>query len=724
MPFINEISISIPSARFTTGAAFSADGTVSKHFKAKKLFTGANLSAAPVLELSGAAEIETGVSFAADGRLNLSPNKHGAGVVETGANFAANGHLQTTGKVRIEIGANFSANPIVRQRESFRTAIRLTIAPDPAQSSGAAYSARIIADGAEIPISGFNFNDSLGFAAANIDFDLIRAADLEIVRTANEFTFQIYDGAAWQTVFESGKLSGVGANSAFSDGRAADRFSFNTSAPTARRLSAAPDRRLTIYDGNRLDLQQKDFPAVYDTSGVKYSHVLQKVFNLKLHKLFELIFINKCGFASVKTNIPNYPVLRADFDFSETYLSALGKHFGVFDPLIFAVADTLWIINPNAAFPPGFPPPVELTANLYKNYQLTETRPAADAIVLQYSENSLDFDYSIDRTDEPDILPGGEYGTPGYTETKITRTFRDYYRTSNPFAPVRSELIKTETEISANAAGLFQPIQTETETISLDAFNSEIQSKTVKHALLPELENPDNFTLQRTKELKTLSEYAPDPQNIRRRYLSRRVTTERGLYSIDAENPQLGKPFKQPIKDGLEFGNLNENLTTEFGYLKETIEFFKLLENGQIELRTRETSFLTDPPVTQNGQKTIRGGDVSQNSQTAAGRELIIWKTGAIERTDSVKETLSGGEIPLYILKPLANRKLELKGGRRGSVELTGLNLSLRRGGAFRLIDRNGAAVGNFIIEGMAISGANLGTFQQATKQILEVREI
>lgn len=724
MPLILESSNPSPIAVFQGVGGFGATASTTAGFNA--VFQGVGgMSAAGSVAKHGSATFAGIGGMSAIGRIDDEPNVFAEAAFEGIGAFSATGSIHRRGVAVFEGIGGLFADGRTQAAESATLSILLTIAAGDVVDHGRTYSARIFADGTAYPIKSFGFNESRSDAGASLDVTLQRNSDRAAIMAADAFTFDVYDNGAWVTIFEGGKRAAGGFSFNFSDGRSSDNLSVSAAAPIAERLEASPERNLTIFDPDRLRLSVSDFPTAYDTDGNAYTQQLRPVSGLTLHGLFQIVFVELCGFGGFQTTIDDFPIRRADFSITGSYLEGLGGHTGIFNPLLFVIGDVVWFLDSSAGFPEGFGSPVAITADNYEGAQFTLTELNADGYIVTYSENEADYDYTQTRVETDDPETTGHFGDPDFTERNRSTTWRDFYKSASPLIPIRSEKLSQVTETRATHEGALSTINRDNELYYYDTLSRIVRIEKRTDGLIPNLADPDfATTFDRTTEETTTFVYKGDRFDNRRQILGSQVKETRGLISKDESNPALNQPFKQRFTDAFQAGNLAAGVATEFVPIETVVETHTQTSKSQVEIKTQTTNFLTVPVHVSGSTADVRIGDVTQNAQTSGTGERYVFRPGAI-RTNARMQTLSVGEMPVALAVALARRRLSKRRTLRGSVTLKGINLSIKRGSMFELFDRAGVSVGVFVCEGRSISGQNVGVpGQQKTSMVLEVSQV
>jgi hypothetical protein len=481
-----------------------------------------------------------------------------------------------------------------------------------------------------------------------------------------------------------------------------DSLSFTTLEPLADKLSLSPKNNLIVFDGNRSTVATEEIENLYTNTDEFITTTARDLRPLTLYKLLDIAFKEGCGFASVKTNLPNYQIVRCDFSVTQSYTDAVAAFVGVFEPEIFAVGDVIWILDTTAAIPTGFE--VEtLQANRYSGFNQTTQNPfaGADGIILQYLTPAGSF-YQ-DRELDPITETSGEYGTAGYTETTTVKTLREWKDFSNPLIILRSEVRSEirETVVDSTLVGR------ETAEYTFDKLGRATGYTKTLEARMPDVDNSNLPTLLQTRSESQIISYKTNPFASRQTYQSRIETRVSALMAVDAENTALDaagedSSYKQDYEKVFEAGNLKTGMTSEFAVIETGITQFIPKRNGQVEIREERFDALRGKPKAPRTES--RSGDVSVQNRERQ-QTLVIFKEGVTQddRTGRL-ETLNAGELPRFFAEPLAERKLAEVEKSSGQIEVPGFEPSLERGILFDLRDRDNETFGNFLTSGFRVN--------------------
>jgi hypothetical protein len=571
--------------------------------------------------------------------------------------------------------------------------------PDPVSQNYQTVGARLSVGGINIPIVSYEESADEQNAGKTFTVQLGRPEDKSLLTPDAEFlieTHTTHTGApVWEIAFQ-GKINSKSVSVANSDGKPSDSVSF-TSVST-NRLKKRPLRNLVIYDSSRSEVDASEFEPVYDTSGRVFSLDTLEISGLSLHTLFDEIFVERCGFASVKTNLPDYPVRRADFSIFGTYYDGIKPFIGVFRALDFQTADNvLWIIERTATLPAGFPAPRQLPPAKIQSLSSETQLASPTRFELQFSQ-SEEGDFFTTKTETFPMEVRTEFGTLiSKTVTKIkTRQYRSNYARNI----ILREAVEKET-VETYGADTLQPAAITEEIFTFDYLGRfKSSTKTVKKRM-PDMTAGGLVSLREVASDYLKHKYAVHPFAARRQFLKRTELISQEIMAIDSENKYLDEDFPQALTLAHRSGNLKDGMTEDYGVTKSVVEDFKPLPDGTVKTFRTEIDhtpeFVGRDAIVTTSIGEPRAGDVSVSSQSRPGKLYVALKS--LSDAEIRTESLPVGELPLYLAVPLAERLLEAGSPERFSIPLVGWNKTVEQGGVFQAFGRNGESF-NVIITG------------------------
>jgi hypothetical protein len=652
-------------------------------------------------------------------RLGNEPNVFGSGMSAGITSAAAGSLLQMEAAGKSFGSTSIEAQSSLVRGEEFCFTIFLTVINSAVQAAASGrsrrYSARLMIDDEDIPFSTFMLSSPRDVLGSQLSVTLARPL-LNQLSSNSSYKFEVGIWASgawvWQTLLENGKLAGRDYTISFQPGkpvgRPSDSLTFSAINPLADRWQLGPrDRRpVTLYDPEKADLdtQIDEAHAIHKEDGTAVLPVFEQSAGLSLYQVLNRAYVAGCGFEAVRTNIPNYPVTRADFSLEGGWHAGVSPLVAPFDPIYFVEGETLWLVERGAPLPAGFSAQT-LTVDDYVD--VSDSLPAqatTNALILVYQEDGGDY-YTYRFDQEP--IEQGRFGDEGYTRTEVTRKVREYRNTASPAAIVREVVEETKTEIVDH---LLETIHRETQSDQFDFLGRKLSHTRTVESLVPNLTDSGALALQTVMQEQCSCSYRPHPTRPGESIQDATVTYERGLVVKDSDNTYLDAPFRLPIRDAHRSGQIQTGggQTAEFKPIKTTIESLRTRGDGQVEVYTVVLDHLANTSEHSSAQPRVgavafsaRGGLTKQVLLTIAGTELDGRRVSVF----------SAGEMPGSLALPLGHRKLNRLNTPPSTLRFApvGLDFSLHRGSVRKILDRAGSALGTFMLESLQLSGSHQG---------------
>jgi hypothetical protein len=589
------------------------------------------------------------------------------------------------------------------------------------------YAARLLGDGVEIKISSAVIEKPKNEIGMRVSAN-ISQKQLSLISLDKNYTFQVGISSSpivpltWHTILEDAELDSRTFSRSFSNKAPNDSLSIGLFSPVTNKLNRGPASNIILYDPNKTEVSGDSIEAVYDNNGAAIGTQIVARSGLNLYAVLARLR-SESGFSSIQTNIPNYEITRAEFGITQTFNQSVSPFIGVFQPLIFAVGNVLWILDKTAAIPDEFVPRAIVAANLENLSVSIPSGGVPDGFELSYIDSDRTANFYTTRT-VTTFEESGIYGEAQYTRTDIVRTFRDWKNTNNPTSVLRTELLSEVHSVYNNSLVL---IGRETQSFVFDAQGKQKSSERTVEATVPNLNAGGALALLTVREESQTIVYKPDPKNPRRFVQNRIVTQTRGLIAVDSENKYFDEDFRQDFVEAHKAGNLTVSMTSEFGPVKTVTEALHSLGNGQYQVRVSTVDHVRG--TTTNSLSEPKTGDATLSAVGGRSSKKIVWRTGINQsnRSGIPPESFSGGEVPLAILEPLCQRILERRasGKHEGSVSVIGFDPSMDRGVFFSLYDRDNSYFGRYIAAGLRVTLDNLGVpYQQKVSTEIDCEEI
>jgi len=712
-------------AGLLTGATVvTAAGTLSQQLSG--VLTGSTTVTAPATNLLAGATSLVGTL-----RNLAEPSVFGEGVLTGETVVTATGSTLTNGAASVISGATVvTADGTVTTptEDSFTIYVDiLDTALVPTVGTGKRYSARLIADGIDIPITAFSYREPSDRLGAVLSVTLARPDPSRIADGATlNFDLGIWNGSGWQWValITGGKLSTQEGSIGFAQNRPTDALSINVVDVLGDRAQRAPRTPVMLYDPLKVDLPETPdtTSAIRDENGAAILPVNVERASMKLQDVLNYAYVTGCGFTRVMTNISNFPVSRADFTLEGGYDAGVRPLLGLFEPLYFTSdAQTLWIVDADSPLPAGFTP-LELPLSAVVSVQASQPpRELANALIVNFQSDETNGDYFTERLDQ-DESESGSFGQPDFTSTETVRRVREYRNLAQPSVIVREVVVDTTTTVYNSDLEI---VHREVQVDRFDAAQRKTGHTRTIEALVPNLDVEDAPLALLTTQSETQSiGYRPHPFRPREMVQDSVTTRVSGLVHVDKDNKYRDEPFKLPLTDAHRNGFVDPegDQTTEFAPIKTTRESLRV-RGRQLDVSVVVVDHIAN--TTERSSSTTRsGGSSSLDARRVVNRQVLIKMPG----TDALGKripSLQAGEIPEALALEMGKRKLRRLNSppRNASVQLPDVNLALRKGTPVRPHNRSGAS-GTFVCTGREISGVTLGTGAHRVQMRIEAREL
>jgi hypothetical protein len=619
---------------------------------------------------------------------------------------------------------------------------------------GTRYRARLTADGVEVPITSYALRAPRDVMGTSLTLRLARPDPGLISRTASlKFEIGVRQPGAgayeWVTYLEGGRLAGREATIGMSQSRPTDTVQVSAFDLLGDHWKIAPARPRTLYDPDRVSADEiggspdglikddddnpatsfKGFAApdvITTEAGVPVTTERVPVDDLSFRRAARAAYVDGCGFSDVLTNIPDFPVSRVDFTpFGGSYDGAIRPLLALYDPLYHAGDDgTLWITDPDelsiaTLSPRQLPLSAVLTVKT-----TTPARQFVDGVVVSYQLEEGSAEIVIGDRFENETTRNGE------NETVTRRRIRQYGSPSEPGEVTREATIETTTTVRGADGDI---IHRETQADTFDALNRKSGHTRTVESRVPDVNDVAQVPVQyffkgvtyvktvrvpiikllQVEEEKCSISYRPHPTRPRAYVQDSCVTAVRGLVLRDNDNQYREQPFPIPLKDAHRNGMVEADAdhVAEFVAIKTTTESLRVKADGELDVHVVVIDELAK--TTERSVSTPRVGAIGGDSRRNNVRRVLLLADGVETITRSVPE-MAGGELARDLLLPLGRRKLRRLNNPppEVSIDLPGLEVSIRRGSIVEPHDRAGAS-GIYIVAAWGMIGNALGTHEQ-----------
>jgi hypothetical protein len=600
--------------------------------------------------------------------------------------------------------------------------ILLQLIPAETASSARYHAERCFVDGVPLYFSDFTLTAPERRIGVDLTLTLADLSQKSLIEADGAvFTFEVQytSGGAWYEIFSAGHLKSNEFNIEWGNFGAADGYTFTVQSNVD---DSAPDAPIVIYDSARTELDGDDFEVLLDSEGNEITYTLEDSPGLSTHTLFQRL-ADELGYTGFKTNIPNFQVRRVDWGLTSVWIQPVAEKISPFDALIYPVGTEIWFQDATMTITEGTPAPLPLTIDKYARLSITNEKARIDGFLMDYQANENEWDEQIVRIETPPDEIVGTLGDDDYRRTAVQIYYLDYFK--------EDRLIKSQYEATFKqiygaheySGSASRQLGSFEEQITYDSKGQQIASVTIEEELVYD---GALWALAEVSRKSTGYRYAGHPYKQDSSYLKRKTEVLSGKYHTDTDNPvYTDQDFKLGYRDALRAGYSPEDSTLTDGKIYATEEAYKIETKDRVRVTGRRHDLLKG--VTPVEYDEPRTGDITIDGNSTETKPMVVYPSDGYTRTGKPLRGFSIDEVPVTYGIPLARRTLDLliNKNRRAEVTIHGWILGLRRGLSKALTDRNGAAIGNFLVEGYTMTGSNLGNQGQASRTTtLNVRQI
>lgn len=548
--------------------------------------------------------------------------------------------------------------------------------------------------------------------------DTSQPAKFEIGITKNSVT-------DWATMLDDGRITDKSKVTRLGG----DTTQLRIVSRLADKWKLTPRQPITLYDPEQVDIVTETSQSrgdVVDAEGNAIEPIYAPIASFDLYQLLNFIYVEKLGFGQVITNIPNYPLQRADFTLTTPYHNVAAAQVGLFEPQYSSIeSDVLFIIDPQGTLPEGFPTTVrEVSMDYYVEFQRQkQTAPLINAVLLSYRTSSNAGGFVLDKVQSPpEVQEVGTPGEDGYQRTVINRFVKEFHDDPNdPDRVTRPDIVwKVESRTSAKVGGLVREIAVETQT---DNYAYDWQLKTGYEKIVnlyTKLPGHGALMRQAQTEVNHIV-YTGAMSNPSEMVKTWEVTEVNGTILVEGdEDDEDNPPTKISLYEANRTNNISDDAEAQLGKsITTVIERWREIGSDQIEVDYQVVDHLAGKP--QQNKTVQHTGTVRVRLDQNATRNLtMLLRDEESEETDGTlpPATLNAGDIPFGPALELGNRVLARHGQQpqRVTIQFMGIDVLLDRGSLRRVSERDESEYLVFIT-GHTIQGQNLGTGDSSITQ-------
>ena len=584
-------------------------------------------------------------------------------------------------------------------------------------------SARLSLGDASVPISSFQFEVPDGVIGSKLTCDL---ADIfTSVDDSLDLLFEVGIGFAggfeWTTMMDIGRINSLDSTIRW----LGDGSKMTAVSNIADRWNFAPEAPILLYDPDIIDpLTTGQAGATGELVDENHNPIFPELVpkpSLDLQQLINFVYVDKLGFTRVITNIPNFRLNFVEIPLTASFHSAVSNEVSIFQPEYYTdEAGVLWIVDPQGVLPSGLIPRT-MQLKHYASFQKTkQTGKTINAVILSYKDNFTTG--PITSRVEQEVQEVGIPFSLGWQRTTISRFINDFHDNPRNLTEVtRSVVTRILTQVMAEYDNLARLISTEDQQ---DSFLYDFRLKTGYIKTLTRYfpiflgDNAASHLVQ-VEQNQIVWENLTRSGEYIKRFEIISITGPVVKTFDDPDNPDTS-PYRLQSLDQVSRLNRNDLPSSDSSVLVENqpiitrIDEFRNVARDQIEVASQRINYLSDPGrgVSDRGETFQHTGTIQARAttNTAMQTRMVIPDQTESNPTRRVPASLNAGNVPFDVAKILAQRILARHGNQPAKVnmELSGLDLALRRGSLRRVLDRDDVEHVVFIT-GFSIHGENLG---------------
>lgn len=613
----------------------------------------------------------------------------------------------------------------------------------------------------EVPISAFEYQEPTAKLGSILNVTLARP-DVSLIPVGASIDFSLTANGVERPYIVNGRLSSRDYRQVRNnEGGPKDEVVFGVIDVVADRVTLAPRRPVIMFDPTRVNFSEVEVRAgdrILDSSGRPIMPVYEYYPGLTMKQVLRRAYTGHggygmmgtltpsqqaamsgiqqylstpttdqigLGFANVFTNIPNYPVKRADFTIEAGWHKGAEPTISMYEPLQLPFGNVLYILNIEFPLPFGSLPRVITMSEHQLISQTVPFKSDANAVLLTYQVSASDDpseEMFITREYEyPDGPDGKQEGEgPGATRT-YTRIRYLRKKMSETLEVVAEEIEESYVETRTDFSGEGFYTLSHRETLQ-NFYYDDLKTGHFKIVEGLMLVGAERSSILRTfiEEHCSIS-WKEDPVNLGQKIQTKSRTETSGLIYESTEtftriNPETGdeeeivKRF--PAIVAQKSGVMEDDGTLTFGVIETTEKTLRYLGGNQYDVSvvainniTQTIDYSTTQPVT---------GDTSSNPfETRSKTKLYRDLASEAEIGPRIPLQVNAGELPHNRADALAKITLHRA---KNPLNTTTMPLAYIDFG----IGRGTVAVGQtrtgytkkHIITGLTITGRNLGRTQ------------
>lgn len=642
-----------------------------------------------------------------------------------------------------------------------------------------------------LKIKRFTLNVPTGKLGSILNVTLAKPSDLGLIPAGTTIDFELHVTINGETsilkLMENGKMQQRDSTIAIQGERGPiDEVSFGSIDILADRFTLGPRNPVVMFDPRRVrydNLQTRSdqlirtefrgliYPRLEPVYGLSMRQVLSRAYTGSGGSSFISALVpgpfsssfnwgpyigssdndpKGCGFDGVITNIPDYPVRRADFTIEGGWDAGAQPLVTMFSPIFFAHENKLFILDVERPLPHGIDVhyiPLSVHKSLSERI---EYKPETNAILLTYQYNGNDPSEDPHKAmrevfNDEVIDEHGTFNELGYTKTTVRRWDREYYLSDAPEAvldtlPLRSDQETSQTIVWYDDTGTahLQGTRTTHRETNEYLYDGDLKVQHTKrvYATIPAPDSSFIVDLREIYNEVTQISWAEDINNPGMKVQDRVRTDIKQVCTYDSTTTEtVNDPALTgevtfvrmiPVLDAFAAGIVTDTFhLTGLIPTKIIRETLHNMKGNAYDVEVLETDYINNTMKRSYTQPVT--GTVSNDAFESKSRTILM--------SDAASEALIGKRIPLSVNAYELPREEAVELGRRTlyrlknplqtlPISLPGVDFVIGRGSVIQGQKRNNTNTSKYFVTGYTIVGENLGRAGHKVSQTLEAVEI
>jgi hypothetical protein len=595
----------------------------------------------------------------------------------------------------------------------------------------------VVIEGDEVPISGFSFSAPAG--SLGVLAEITVADNTLSFNRGDDFTLTIRHetGSTPKTrLIKNGRVAGDSKGIAITRVGGtlapADTYSLKATDQIGEKWKLAPRIPIILFDPDHTVIQDNEVDSnVNDENGDRILSTAIPVNDLDLLAVLDFAYVEKCGFTEVISNLPTYPVPRADFSLNASYHSIAASFYRVFSPVVFEDDGRLFIIDIYGELPEGIISGARtVEASGYISYQKQNTDAAiTNAVLLSHKEisvQSLDEDtFPVNVTQRVEEDPPTDVGTPGaigWQRTILRRHIAEIHDDIDDPGKITSEIIwRTETRTSGrDESGIVRELEVNIQTeFYTNSWRLKVGWR--RDCTIYAGDGEGTKLLQQAETENGVIIWEPNIAKPGEWRKVRMTSSLEGLVLVEGDDP----PTKTPLRDANNSNSIPDDgsASIERMPISSLTQVWRDTGADQIQVLITKVNHLTNTPESSGTTEHVGTNSVRVRSGDAINTRQVLLVDEDSDTEDGPREPISfdAGFVQYQVAKELALRALDHARNPKPLVAciLASYDGGIRRGSIRRIQDREGNQV-TAIVTGYSVNGSALGRGLIAISQSIE----